>query len=213
VKNSGFYNTHTKKHSARNSFFRLLCLSFLTLGLALGLSGCNFSGCNSSSGNASGNKPPMTLQAKVAKEGEILLFFTKNNGSNSVTEGLIRQIPEAEKSTAKAAPLAYTVQKLLNGPTEEEITQGFFSEIPKGTQLISVSEKGNGLRLNLNQTFTSGGGSNSMENRLAELTQTVLSVERKKPVYVDVEGQELQVLGGEGVMVQEPINQNTTQPQ
>ena len=51
-----------------------------------------------------------------------------------------------------------------------------------------------------------------MRQRLSELTGTIRSVERNIPVYVDIEGEQLEILGGEGVIVKEPVNQGAPDP-
>lgn len=83
------------------------------------------------------------------------------------------------------------------------------SEIPEGTKVLDIKQTGNpnqkAYRINLNEAFTSGGGSYSMQKRLEELTQTVASLKLEAPVYLDIEGKELRLLGGEGLEVEEPL--------
>lgn len=189
------------KNRFRLAFF-ITFLAILLLGTFVVTS------CSGSSSNLS-----LFHQSGQFKSNEVVVFFSKSNGSETVTEGVVRPIPEENRSEISQNPLQYTITQLLIGPSEQESTQGFFSEIPKGTRLLSVANRDNTIRINLSQQFSSGGGSNSMQQRLAELTQTVLAVEKVKPVYVDIEGQELQVLGGEGVMVNEPINKQSDRPQ
>jgi spore germination protein GerM len=137
-----------------------------------------------------------------AAEREVTIYFSKSRGSDIVTEGVTRDLPEK----FYGEPVEFAVEQLLRGPTSMEANKGFFSEIPKGTKLLGVKEKGNGLRINLSEQFSAGGGSSSMQQRVAELSKTVQAAEKDKPVYLDVNGQELQVLGGEGIEVKEPIN-------
>jgi spore germination protein GerM len=153
------------------------------------------------------------FDARVANPNEVVIFFSKSRGSEIVTEGVIRELPKPLVKEEGPKQLEFALTQLLQGPSKEELGRGFFSEIPKGTQMLGVIPKDETLRVNLSQKFTEGGGSSSMQQRLKELSQTVLAVERKKPVYVDIEGQELQVLGGEGVMVDEPINRQTSSQQ
>lgn len=146
---------------------------------------------------------PEMMQTNILGPDEVVVFFSKNRGNTMVTEGVIRKVgnvPDSEK-------LALAIRELLAGPNEEEATQGFFTEIPSETEFLGIDQDQEGLHINLSQDFTSGGGSNTMQQRLKEVSHTVLAVERKQPVYLDVEGERLEVLGGEGVMVTEPINQ------
>lgn len=159
--------------------------------------------------SAESGHPLLPFQGAVVNGDDVVIYFSKNRGSEMVTEAVIRKAVPRGNDQA----MAYAIGELLKGPNEEESTLGFFSEIPKGTRLLGVSRKDEAIRINLSNQFTSGGGSNSMQQRLKELTQTVQGVEKNKPVYVDIEGQQLEALGGEGVEVQEPINQTAETPQ
>ncbi len=132
----------------------------------------------------------------------ITIYFTKSRGTQTVTEGVIRHIP---KSYAHS-DTQYVIETLLEGPNEEESILGFFSEIPKGTRLVGVTETDDAIRINLSEQFISGGGSNSKQQRLAELKRTINSLSTDKHVYVDINGKELEILSGEGVEVAEPLN-------
>jgi spore germination protein GerM len=146
--------------------------------------------------------PPEEPVAETQQQ-EILVYFSQSSG-NPVGTG-----PVTRPMTEELAPVAIDValKALLAGPNEQESLRGLFSEIPKGTQLLNVSYKPDELRVNLSKQFISGGGVNSMQQRLRELTQTIRAVEKDVPVYIDIEGQELDSLGGEGVIVDEPVNQ------
>jgi spore germination protein GerM len=134
----------------------------------------------------------------------ILVYFSKNKGSEIVTEPVKRQLPKPKPDSPKEL-MSYAITELLEGPTEEEQELGYFSEIPQGTKLLSVKEYKDKLDIDLSKDFESGGGSSSMVQRVHEIAKTVASVPQKKPVYLKVEGKQLDVLGGEGVMVHEPI--------
>ena len=149
--------------------------------------------------------PPSTPPAA----NEVTVYFSKSRGTDTVTEGVVRQMPETPAGTPGASiiRLHNALDALLQGPTPDESVTGFFSEIPKGTRLLGISEKGGQLHVNLSKQFTSGGGSNSIKQRVAELTQTITSTaSNKEPVVVDVEGQRLDTAGGEGLEVDQPVN-------
>jgi spore germination protein GerM len=144
---------------------------------------------------------------QAAMPDKVLVYFSKSKGSEIVIEPVSRKLPDPKPTTGKAL-LGYTVTQLLAGPTEDEQDQGYFSEIPAGTKLLSVKESNKAITIDLSGEYGSGGGSNSMIQRLQELTKTVVSVPQKKPVYINVDGKPLEVLGGEGVMVHEPITED-----
>ncbi|MBK8191048.1 MAG: GerMN domain-containing protein [Vampirovibrionales bacterium] len=137
-----------------------------------------------------------------------VIYFNKSQGASVALEGVVRAIPPAEK----AQPLTFALSQLLKGPETQETADGYFSEIPKGTRLLSVRQSQGRYRVNLSQQFTAGGGSSSMQQRMKQLQQTILGVEKRVPVFVDIEGKQLDVLGGEGVVVQEPLNAAGVQP-
>lgn len=138
------------------------------------------------------------------QRGRVLVYFNKNKGAEIVTEPVVRSLP-ALSGLPPEERVAYAMNELLKGPTDTEEEQGYFSEIPKETRLLSVSRKKRGVEVDLSADFTAGGGANSMTQRLYQVTRTVASVPQRVPVYLKVAGQDLNTLGGEGVMVKEPI--------
>jgi spore germination protein GerM len=120
--------------------------------LVLGLTGCN--GCSS--------KPHenVFLQNNISND-VVTIFFSKYQGNQSIVEDVVRKLPE----NAKKTPLRFALTELLKGPTQEEKSEGFYTEIPQGTRLLDVQTQGNTVAVNLSKHFTSGGGSTSMNQR------------------------------------------------
>ncbi len=162
-------------------------LSLLLLG-AVSLSGCNWFG----------PKPvlPPGQQAPIAAD-EVAVFFSKYQGNQSIVGPVIRKLPEV----AKAEPLKFALAELLKGPNAEEKTQGFYTEIPKGTQLLGVTQDPKVVTINLSGQFATGGGSTSITQRLEELKRTVKALDTQHEITVQVEGKPLELLGGEGLEV------------
>lgn len=99
---------------------------------------------------------------------------------------------------------------LMKGPTLEEEDYGIFTEIPAGTRVISVKERKdtNSIIINLTKEFGEGGGTQSIQARLNQITETVKLYSGGSDVYLYLDGTEAQYLGGEGIYIQQPINRN-----
>lgn len=99
-----------------------------------------------------------------------------------------------------------TINALLWGPNETESKKKHLStEIPPKTKLISIGDYDDMMIVNLSTDFENGGGSDSMTVRLEQIANTVSDM-TDKPVYLYLDGKEISVLGGDGIMVKQPIN-------
>jgi spore germination protein GerM len=140
-----------------------------------------------------------SLMNRPPQKDEVQVYFSKMSGADVIVEPVKRVLPKGQN------PLSYSIAELMEGPSEEEKDKGFFSEIPVGTKVISIEEKAGEVRINLNKQFASGGGSNSMISRLKELSLTALDAEPVRKIYLDIDGNQLEMLGGEGLEVVQPL--------
>ncbi|MFK0733968.1 MAG: GerMN domain-containing protein [Gloeotrichia echinulata IR180] len=97
--------------------------------------------------------------------------------------------------------LEKALQSLLAGPTEGTDS----TTIPKGTQLLGLKVDGDEVHVNLSEDFTSGGGSSSMLGRIGQVVYTATTLNPNAKVYIEVNGKQLDVLGGEGVELEQPL--------
>jgi spore germination protein GerM len=104
-------------------------------------------------------------------------------------------------------PLEAAFQSLLAGPTEGTDS----TTIPKGTKLLGLKSENDEVHVNLSEDFTSGGGSTSMMGRVGQVVYTATTLNPKAKVYIDVNGKPLDVLGGEGVELQQPLTRESFQ--
>lgn len=102
------------------------------------------------------------------------------------------------------AQLTAAMNALLNGTFDKSIT----SAIPEGTQLRSLKVKPDGIYVDLSKSFVSGGGSATMQGRLAQVIYTATSLNPTAPVYLFVEGKPITSLGGEGLEVSQPMTRS-----
>lgn len=129
---------------------------------------------------------------------EMHVWFVKPSGEELRLVSVIRERGSGEL-------LSQSVEELLRGPTDKEISSGIGSEIPRGTILLGIDKKGDQVELNLSRRFASGGGT-SLETRLEQLRRTVAESAGDKKVFLSVEGQRLSATAGDGLEVKQPIN-------
>lgn len=115
---------------------------------------------------------------------------------------------------AKHKTLYTAMGLLMKGPTEEEKMLGIFTEIPPNTRVISVkkNEADNTVIVNLTKEFGEGGGTQSVQARLEQITKTVALYAGHLPVYLYLDGHKAQYLGGEGIYIEQPINRLMKHP-
>ena len=106
-----------------------------------------------------------------------------------------------------AEPLSKAAFGLLAGPTDAEKADGCFSEIPKGTQVLSLRKDGEVLIVNFNEKLQSyGGGSAKVRGLVAQVVYTFTEVPGIKKVRIMIEDQKDVTLGGEGYVIDRPLS-------
>ena len=135
-------------------------------------------------------------------KGEIKVYYSRLIGQEIVIAPVTRKLPKGQEA------LSLALVELLKGPSKEEKDQGFYSEIPEGTRVIEIKEAPGEVRINLNKQFVYGGGANSVVARLKEMALTSLDAEPIRKVYLDVDGKELDMIGGEGLEVIQPLSRD-----
>ena len=99
------------------------------------------------------------------------------------------------------AVAAAAVRALLAGPTAAERRAGYTSAVPAGTRLRGVSLARGIVTVDLSRRFESGGGSESMLLRVAQLVHTTTQFPNVDAVAFRLDGRPVQAIGGEGVVV------------
>ena len=98
-----------------------------------------------------------------------------------------------------------SLESLLEGPDSFEEGYGLRTAIPDGTQLLGLSIDDGIARVDLTSEFETGGGSASMQTRLAQVVFTITQFPSVKGVVFSLDGDPIDVLGGEGVVIDHPL--------
>ncbi|MFL5711907.1 MAG: GerMN domain-containing protein [Chloroflexota bacterium] len=124
-------------------------------------------------------------------------------GGEPGTVGLVPVLREVPKSTAVAKA---AMNALLAGPTRSESGDRVISTaIPDGTTLLSVAAKNGVATVDLSTEYDSGGGSASMQYRLAQVVYTLTQFTTIKSVVFQIDGETVTVFGGEGIVLDGPV--------
>jgi spore germination protein GerM len=119
---------------------------------------------------------------------------------------LVRQ-PLKIAATQPNQVLETAFKTLLAGPPQGTDS----TTIPQGTQLLGLKAENNDVHVNLSENFTTGGGSTSMIGRIGQVVYTATSLNPQAKVYIEVNGKPLEVLGGEGVELEQPLTRESFQ--
>lgn len=138
-------------------------------------------------------------EPEPAETTTLTLYFTRGE-----TLGVAaRDVPKTE-GVARAA-----MEELLAGPTAQEAEAGLGTEIPEGTALNDVSIADGVATVDLSPEFESGGGSLSMQVRVAQVVYTLTRFPTVDSVRFEIDGEAVEAIGGEGVVVSPPVTRAT----
>ena len=126
----------------------------------------------------------------------VVVYFTA--GGRLVTE---------TRLVAAATPARSSVEALLAGPR----TAGHFSQVPTGTRLLGINLAAGTATVNLSNEVQNLQGSPAIPLFLGQLVDTLTQFPDVQHVVLEVNGQPVRSLGGEGAAVPEPLDRATVQ--
>lgn len=129
-------------------------------------------------------------------------------GQNVNKEEVYKAVNREYDKDVDGTKIKFAIDCLIAGPRQNEKTKGVYSEIPAGTRVISINETKDKVVINLNSAFENGGGTDSIYKRLYQLIKTAKR-NTDKPVYLYIEGNKAEVIGGEGIMINQPLNEKS----
>ena len=127
-----------------------------------------------------------------------------------VTDTKQELVPQPITTAANQQPgsvLSTAFNNLLAGPKDAAIS----TTIPENTKLRGLKVEQDGIHVNLSEEFTTGGGSATMAGRVAQVIYTATSLQPSAKVWIEVEGKPLEVLGGEGLELEQPLTRQSFQ--
>ncbi len=139
-----------------------------------------------------------------AKEFVNVYFIGKNEHNEEVYKAVKRHY----NKDVDGSKIKFAVTSLIRGPKSDEKQFGVYTEIPSGSEVISISEQSDKVIVNLNSAFVNGGGTESLYKRLYQLIKTV-KLNSTLPVYLYIDGQRADVVGGEGIMLSQPLSNSS----
>jgi hypothetical protein len=111
----------------------------------------------------------------------------------------------AARRVTAASPAKGVMLQLLAGPTSAEKSWGLGTEIPTGTTLRSVGIAGGVATVDLSKRFEAGGGTLTMQLRIAQVVETLTQFGGVSRVAFKINGKNVSSIGGEGIMVSPPV--------
>lgn len=131
----------------------------------------------------------------------VTIYYTNKNSGE--LKKVIKEVPPTENK------IVFAIKELINGPTNQERQQGFSTEIPNGTKILSIKDQGSIIVVDLSTEFQYGGGTESQYTRLNQLIKTVVDLKSTKPIYLYLNGEKAEVIGGEGIQITQPISESS----
>ncbi|MCY7321960.1 MAG: GerMN domain-containing protein [Phormidesmis sp. CAN_BIN36] len=144
--------------------------------------------------------PPPKVAPVVEKTAQI--YWLKDSGELVAVPIKLKSLKSDDRSETV---LNGAIETLLNGSPDQALT----TTIPQGTQLRSLAVKPDGIHIDLSAAFKIGGGSASMMGRVGQVLYTATSTDPGAPVFLSVGGQPLETLGGEGLMLDQPMTRRS----
>jgi spore germination protein GerM len=141
-----------------------------------------------------GTVGPGTTEAPVAETMQLTVWFL---GDDVVLEPFEVTVPVTD-AVARAA-----LTELLKGPEAAQAGENA-TAIPAGTRLLDIAIADGTATVDLSREFGSGGGSASMSARVAQVVYTLTEFDTVNAVTFWMEGQPIEALGGEGLILDQP---------
>ena len=143
----------------------------------------------------------------------LLGYWAANNGGDQRTKVKVffakngSVLPISRDISASQLPEIEALAQLLNGPSDQEKAEGYFTEIPKNTKGSVVSNKNGVIAVNFSDELGQyGGGTARVQALLSQIVFTLTEIRGIKKVKILVSGKEGIALGSEGFAIEKPLS-------
>ena len=131
----------------------------------------------------------------------VKIYVTDSNGK-------LRSVNRKCDTSREKSCFTFAIKELISAPTQWEKNKGLSSEIPSNTKILSVREGSNNILIDLSPAFESGGGAESTYIRVYQLIKTA-KANTNLPVFLYINGKQAEVIGGEGIMIKQPLTERS----
>ena len=142
-------------------------------------------------------------QAQKEKTYVTIYFLGMDKNDTGIFKKVKRELPDGQSK------LKFALNQLVAGPSQYEKSIGVYSEIPKDVKILGIVESKNKIIIDVTGNIQTGGGADSLYSRMKQFIKTALINSPKKPIYLYIDGKQAEVLGGEGIMISQPLNENS----
>ena len=151
-------------------------------------------------------KPTVAPSGKenTAEKKQVYIYFLALDSSDNVVYKKVqRELPLNENK------LEYSIKELIKGPGIVEKSMGAYSEVPQNTKLLKIKQNGDKIVIDLSSDFQYGGGTDSIYSRMMQLIKTSITNTENKKIYLYLDGKQVNVIGGEGIMITQPLTEQS----
>lgn len=135
------------------------------------------------------------------KEKNVKIFLLDSSGN-------LKSINRVCNTNNENSCFEFAIKELINAPTKWEKSKGYTSEIPTNTKILSIRESSKSIMIDLSSAFESGGGAESTYTRVKQIIKTA-NANTSIPTYLYINGKQANVIGGEGIMIRQPLNERS----
>lgn len=168
----------------------------IILVLAAGVTACGDDGDGEAGDTTTSSAPRETTTTSAGEDGDgetgeidARVYFARDE-----------KVATAGRTIATPATGRSAIEALLAGPDDLETDIGMTTEIPAGTDLLDIDIDGGEATVDLSGDFATGGGSLSMQLRVAQVVFTLTQFDTVDTVTILLDGEEAtEGIGGEGV--------------